>query len=205
MVTPLTPDEILRALAAPITTTRKALDDGVSFADSTLDGQPYCAHTWASLVRYRARNRLIAEWKSTDKWHVKKFRNSGFAISLAPFSMRTLKAQQSGPPHPGVNLARREYWQQIRQERFTLPGDEFTADHAANLILDWKLGANRDVIIALSKPEGIWRYKGEPRIEWRLTVSFDERDLPVFVPSDEDVPVAAKYDLDELGTDAADS
>jgi hypothetical protein len=200
MVTPFTATQILAALAAPINATRKALDDGVSFADTTLDGQPRCPHTWATLVRYRARNHLIERRDSEAAWTLKKLRNSGFAISLPPFAMRTLKSQKAGPPSPGRNLARQDYWQQVSQDSLFSDTD-FDAGQAANLILDWTIGADRGVEVALSKPLGVWKYQGQPNIEWRRPVSFDASDNPVFRPAAQDVAVERRFDIDELGED----
>jgi hypothetical protein len=69
----------------------------------------------------------------------------------------------------------------------------------ANLILGWDLDADRGVALSLAKPVATWRYRGQPRLAWSQPVEFDLDDVPHFVVGDEDVDIAPKFDLDELG------
>ena len=43
-------------------------------------------------------------------------------------------------------------------------------------MVDWALGEEREVLLALSKPIGLWKYRGAPKVEWRRPVVFGDRD-----------------------------
>lgn len=189
------PEEILAFLSDGIQGLRDALEDGVSFADGVMDGNPSDPHLWANLVRYRARMKL--EEHEAQAWSLgRRLRNSGIEIVKGPMVMRALKSQEGAPPHPGTSWARRNYWMQ----QLILPFDGNDAGHAmgANLVADWALGEEREILLALSKPVGVWKYRGAPKLEWRLPVVFvDDAELS-FQPSDEDVAVEPAFDLAEL-------
>lgn len=189
------PEEILAFLSDGILGLRDALEDGVSFADGVMDGNPDDPHLWANLVRYRARMKL--EEHETQAWSMgRHLRNSGIEIVKGPIVMRALKAQGDAPPHPGASRARRNYWMQ----QLTLPFDGNDAGPAAgaNLVVDWALGGEREILLALSKPIGVWKYRGAPKLEWRLPVVYvDDTELG-FQPTDEDVAVEPVFDLTEL-------
>jgi hypothetical protein len=69
-----------------------------------------------------------------------------------------------------------------------------------NLIVDWALGLNRQVSLALSKPIGFWKFRGQPQLDWRRFVGFDPSDEPRFETSDEDLEVT-RYDETEINAD----
>ncbi len=189
------PDEILSFLSDGIPALRGALEDGVSFADGVMDGNPGDPHLWANLVRYRARMKL--EDYEARGWSLgRRLRNSGIEIVKGPMVMRALKSQEGAPPPPGASRARRSYWMQ----QLVLPFGENDDGPAtgANLVVDWALGGGREILLTLSKPVGVWKYRGAPKLEWRLPVVFvDDAELS-FQPSDEDVAVEPAFDLAEL-------
>lgn len=192
------PEQILAFLGEAIRGLRDALEDGASFADSVMDGSPSDPYLWAHLVRYRARMKL--EEHETQSWALgRHLRNSGIEIVQEPVVMRALKSQGDAPPNPGPSRARRSYWTQ----QLTLPFDVHEAGSAsgANLVVDWALGEKREMLLALSKPIGLWKYRGAPKLEWRLPVVFvDDKELS-FQPGDEDVAVEPVFDLTELDED----
>lgn len=195
---PNDPESILAHLREPLTAIHHSMDDGVSFADGTLDGQPWNPHVWATLVRYRALNLLHQVDK--DGWGVSRaLPNCGIAVTVGPLSGRLLKSQAGGPPSPGRNLARLRYWSQYHQLALNLDSPDASIDPVvgANLIIDWDVTDDREVILALSKPIGTWKYKGKPELEWRLPVMADGDELS-FAGQDEDVDVEVRYDLREL-------
>lgn len=188
------PEETLAFLSGGIRRLRGALEDGVSFADGVMDGSPGDPHLWAHLVRYRSRARLEEYLEET--WALgRRLRNSGIEIVRGPFVMRALKSQEGGPPHPGGSWARRSYWMQ----QLTLPFDGHERPAAgANLIVDWALGEQREILLALSKPVGVWKYRGVPKLEWRVQVVFSDDSELIFQPAEEDVNVELTFDLTEL-------
>jgi hypothetical protein len=198
---PSDPEAVLNFLREPVEGARNALDDGVSFADTTLHGQPPDAHLWAHLVRYRAR--LVLDGLKTD-WGLRVKANSGFEIVHGPFVVRTLKAQDAGPPHPGKSVLKRSFYSQSQQIALNLGGGTGEPPvQGANLILDWNTDDQRNLLVALSKPKGVWAYRGQPDLEWRRVVRFDPGGGPRFEPMEEDVIVEPIFDLSEVEEDGS--
>jgi Zn-dependent peptidase ImmA (M78 family)/DNA-binding XRE family transcriptional regulator len=72
----------------------------------------------------------------------------------------------------------------MQHHQYHIPFDDLAdVPIGANLILDWTIGSNRIVLMALSKPAGVWLYKGQPKIEWRKPIEFDDDNTPRFVGS----------------------
>lgn len=184
-------------MAKPALALRNGLDDGVSFADTTLANQPFDTYVWTMLTRYRAYVRLKAEAQDKD-WTVRRLRNCGIEIRRGGLTVRALRSMDAGPPNPGRNTARRQYYRQYIQTSLSYPGEE--SGPGANLLLDWMVGQDREILMALSKPIGVWRYKGQPDLEWRKPLTFDEDDTASFTGVDEtDIEIPPKFDEDELG------
>jgi hypothetical protein len=192
-------NDVLTFLADPIRAVRAALDHGMSWADTVLDARPRDPHMWAHLVRYEARNEL---GDGAADWTVSRLLNSGIEIVRAPLVMRTMKAQDGGPPSPGHSRNRNAYWTQQGSLGLDWAGIK-EPEFGANLILDWATDADRTLQLCLSKPIGIWKYRSQPKLAWSLPVEFDADDVPGFVISEESVEVEPKFDLDELGADGA--
>jgi hypothetical protein len=75
---------ILAVLAEPAQVLLEGLDDGVSFADLTMDSQPPDPHVWATLVRYRACN-VIGPKAKGRAWSFQKLANCGLEFQLGPY------------------------------------------------------------------------------------------------------------------------
>jgi hypothetical protein len=67
-----------------------------------------------------------------------------------------------------------------------------------NYILDWTVDRERVISLALSKPVGIWRYRGTPKLEWRRPVRITDGEELRFVPADEDLSVEPAFDPGEF-------
>lgn len=194
----LDPETILKALSEPAQLLLEGLDDGVSFADLVMDSQPPDPHVWATLVRYHACN--VIEPKVKGKaWTFRKLTNCGLEFRVGPYLVRALRTLDKNPPNPGRNDARRQFYSQYHQ--YHIPYDGLTnPTMGVNLILDWTTGAKRSILMALSKPIGVWNYKGQPKIEWRKAIEFDDDKTPRFAGSTEDgIDLQPKYDEGEFG------
>lgn len=193
------PNEALAHLTEPLRALRDCLEGGGSFADSTLEGHPPDAHMWAHLTRYRARNELYEAEGAATGWGMgRKLANSGIEILCDPLVVRVLKTQGSTTPHPGGNSARIKFWSQAVMTQLRLPllfGNN-SMRQGANLIVDWTIGPDKEILLALAKPLGPWQYRHHPKLQWRKPVLFDNADEPRFIPRDEDVEV--RYESDEL-------
>jgi hypothetical protein len=198
---PNSPEAVLEYLREPLSAIHLSMDDGVSFADGVVDDQPWNPHVWATLVRYRALNILNAV---EDKWWGlgRKLPNCGISLKAGPFTGRLLKAQGGDPPAPGRNLARRRYWSQYQQLSMPLSPMDSGIDPlvGANLIIDWDVSADRRVLLALSKPAGIWKYQGNPDLEWRHPIVVEGNEM-AFEGQDDGVDVEPRYELGELKGD----
>lgn len=221
MFTPLTgdsphgdrPDGVLRYLAGPIRSIREALDEGVALADTIFgtNGLDYDPHLWAHIVRCKAHQKLHKLTKD-DHWSPgQPLPNSGIEVVKGGFRVRTLKRQGENPPAPGHNRSRKEFWGQGRQKQdqyhqLRISGWSLAAAESfegANLILDWAVDDDRSVLLALSKPVGLWAYRGQPKLEWRQPVPLDADMGMVFEPADED-GLDVQFDRDEfLGDEEA--
>lgn len=203
-----TPEAVLSALAEPLAEFRAALDDGVSFADTQMRLGPPCSYTWAALARYWTGYKMEAA--SKDKpWLIRRLKNNGLEVTLNGWTFRPLKTHDDAPPAPGRNLARRAYYrQQFEQTRLVFDGNVpgFSSEQNANLILDWTVDAKRHPILALSKPQGYWKYQGVPNLEWRRYVEFPGDGKPAaFSPasdSDDDINVLPQSDEYGFGEEA---
>ncbi|MGA2284277.1 MAG: hypothetical protein ABSH07_11535 [Candidatus Dormibacteria bacterium] len=199
-------DQVLAFTARPLRLVRDAFDDGVSFADSHLAGQPSDDHYWSHSVRYRARNLLVdADWDNNGWRFGRRLANSGIEIMGGALALRVLKAIGGGPPHPGLSHARQAYWRQRvappqpTQLSLALAIDGVILINGSNLIVDWDVVAKRQLVLALSKPIGVWRYQTKPKLAWRRHVVFASDDEPRFLPADEDIGVDfPDYDASEL-------
>lgn len=192
------PEQVLAYLSSPIRAIRDALDHGVSLADSMFsDLSPLDPHLWAHIARYGACQHLGQ--LEPDGWERgRDLPNSGIEVVRGPLVLRTLKAQGSDPPHPGSNLARRLFWTQGRQMRLPLSLGGTLFPEGANYILDWTVDRERVISLALSKPVGIWRYRGTPKLEWRRPVRITDGEELRFVPADEDLSVEPAFDPGEF-------
>lgn len=192
------PEQALQHLRKPLAALRDSLEHGASFATSTMEGHADDPYLWAHLTRYEARNDLAT--KTEDGWSIgRRLANSGIEIVSEPLVVRALKTQGSTTPHPGRNAARINFWTQaVTQLRLPLRFGNREMPQSANLIVDWSIGHDNDILLALAKPVGTWRYRGNPKLAWRKPVVFDASDEPSFVPASEDVEVLVEYDQDEL-------
>lgn len=198
MVTPIDdPDEVLAYLSEPIRAITDGLDHGVSLADAKMADMAFDQSLWSHLVRHGTRSEL-AQAESTE-WRLgRRLHNSGIEVARGDFVIRVMKAHDAGPPPPGHSHARKEYFQQTQQMRLDLDlnanGQTFCG---ANLILDWDVAKDRSLLVGLSKPIGLWRYKDQPKTEWRRRIDVSGPDL-AFTPADEDLDVQPLYDPNEL-------
>ena len=187
--TDLTPEAALAALREPLTVYRASLDSAVSFADTTMHRLPVCSFTWSTLVRYWVWQEMKRQRPSEAVWRARRLNNNGMEISLNGHRVRPFKSLDAQPPAPGAGQTRQAYWQQIRQDTLELEFDDpVFVSGGVNLILDWTLGAQRSTVLALSKPTGIWRFRGKPNLAWRVIVNFgDAGAAPLrWQPSDDD-------------------
>ena len=184
------PDEVLRWLADPIRAIREGLDHGVSLADLKMEDLPFEPHLRAHLTRVGALMHLGA--LTGDGWTLgRKLPLSGIEVLCDPFTLRVLRSRHGSPPPPGRSQARQRYWCQLQlfDEVPPLSG-------GANLILDWSLGEDQSIEIALSKPMAVWPYCGTPQLEWRRTV-IDDADAGLrFIPSEDGTDIS--FDLTEI-------
>jgi hypothetical protein len=187
------PDQVLQVVEKPLRDLYEALDAGVSFADTVMAGQRPDPHMWAHAVRYHACTVLL-EQAPIGYTLGRKLRNSGIELRQGPILMRVLKSRDGGPPHPGVSSARRGFY---RQQFPLLPmvWEGINVEKGANLIIDWTVGVQQKVLLALSKPTGVWNFLGQPKLEWRRPVAFDGHDeLHFEVFEDQDIDISPVYE-----------
>lgn len=184
----LGPEQALDLLRAPLVSYRRALDSAVSFADTTMRELPSCPYTWSALVRYWTWQEIRQENQANNNdWRGRRLANNGLEITMQAHTFRPFKSINAGPPAPGHSSTKRDYYSQYRQAAFELP--EVMSAEGANLIVDWTVRADRHPLLALSKPKGFWKYRGTPKLEWRVIVHFggdDGGQTLRFAPSDED-------------------
>lgn len=125
--------------------------------------------------------------------------NSGIEVRRGPLVLRALMTQGGDPPHPGGSFARRDFWAQARQMRLPIVLGEIQFPPGANYILDWTVDRQRVISLALSKPVGVWKYRGKPQLDWRRLVDVTDGEELRFVPADEDVTVELTFDAGEFG------
>lgn len=187
------PEEIGHYLAEPIAAAWRGFDRGRAaaeefFTDSrrTLD-----AHMWAHIVRYEASLSLRSE-PEPHEWQFRSLHHSGIELTQGPFTIRSCKAIGGGPQHPGRNFARREFFQQLG---FSLFGGVV----AQNLILYWRVNNGGDLELGLCKPKGLWRFKDQPRLEWRLPIAYEPLAGLSFPTTDDEDLQILRFDADDLG------
>lgn len=206
------PEDVLAYLSQPIRDLSLALDDGISYADTVLatlfetpaEWDPYY---WAHAARVRA-YQLLSSMNSVD-WAIgRRLPNSGIELVRGPIILRALKSLRDGPPNPGHSYARRAFFrQQELQEPLQLVlglrfGD-VKLPSGPNLVIDWTVGEARRLVLHLSKPIGLWDYRGTPHLAWRLPVQIGGDGEPSFVPAAEDIDLDIAIDPAELaGADA---
>jgi hypothetical protein len=187
------PEAALEALERPLRAYRTALDDGVSFADSTLHPPlPSCPWTWAHLARYLSAHRM--EQAADDSWTVNKMQNNGIEVHLGPWTFRPLKAAAAGPPSTGTNIRRKQFYSQ-----YYIPSMFDIEEDHVNLLLDWTVGRSRLPFLWLSKPTSSWGYGKKPQLAWRIPVEFpDDGPRAAFSPPDADDDISVLPDIDDL-------
>ncbi len=195
------PEHIARFLTNPITAAWRAFDRGRAVADEFFAAEgdrAYDAHLWAHLVRYEAALSLRSDLATIDQedreWNLRLPHHSGIEILMDPFRVKVCKAVGDAPQSPGRNRARKQFFQQLGLSLF--------AAHAgANLILYWRV-TNGELELGLCKPKGLWRFKDQPKLEWRRPVHVDPLAGLTFPSADEDVEVF-RLDETEIGEEEA--
>lgn len=207
MVTSLTPPnlndptDLLLYLSKPLRAARDGLDHGVSYAATVVtDRQSDDDYYWAHAARWQARRYLAG--LSPDGWELgRKLPNTGIELLCGPVVLRVLRRYQDGPPNPGTSRARKGFYSQYTPEAvlgLEWP-DGVQLPDSCNLIVDWAVGANKQVSLALSKPVGVWKFKGQPKLDWRRLVAFDPNDEPRFETLDDEFEIP-RYDEAEMDT-----
>ena len=154
------PEDLLSYLAEPIRALHEGLDKGVSLADGKMSDLPEDRILWAHLVRLGARMHLGT--LEPEEWKLgRDLPNAGIELVRGPIVFRALKSQQGDPPHPGWSRSRKQFWSQ--QGTLPLVVNGVVMPQGANLILDWHVSQAREVLVALSKPVGVWKYRGAPK------------------------------------------
>jgi hypothetical protein len=187
MFTDLTPEDALDTLRNPLLAYRDSLDGAISFADTTMDNLPVCSFTWSTLVRYWAWQEVQKRVGEAENWRAKRLLNNGMEIISNGHTIRPFKSIDAQPPAPGASRRRRAYYEQVIQKSLDF-GEMMYTSNGANLILDWMVDPQtRATEISLSKPTAYWRYRGTPKLEWRITVQFpdDGSDPLKWQPSDD--------------------
>lgn len=189
------PDSILEFLSREIVAIHHALDQGASAADDFFNmrpGFPTDKQLWAFIVRHDAANWLDSVAESP--WERPVLPLAGLQIVRGSLSVRILKSRDGEVPPPGSSLTRQKYYSQM-----TI--DTGVPEDSANLILDWRMSAQRELTCHLSKPmAGQRRYSQTPMLEWRhlLTLPHDG-GLPSFQGSDDnDLSVGLVIDSSEF-------
>lgn len=186
------PNEVLQWLSEPIRALRAGLEHGLSLADAKMEDLPREPHLHAHLARVGVLMYLAGI--TAERWEIgRKLPLSGIEIQCNPFVLRVLRSQRGSTPHPGASEARRRFW---CQQQLRLFDQAEPPSLGANLILDWSTGDQQDIILALSKPRGVWPYQGSPELEWRRAVVDDSGPALRFVPAEEDI--AVDFDLTEI-------
>ena len=75
----------------------------------------------------------------------------------------------------------------------------FQVDGGANLILYWRVRGG-SLELGLCKPRGLWRFRGTPKLEWQLPVTFDPlAGLKFVAADDEDLQVPLRFEEPDYG------
>ena len=181
-------------MAEPIAAVWRAFDRGRAVADNFFADDARRAHDphlWAHLARYEAVLSLKDE-PGRDNWGMRWPHHSGIEFEVAPFTVKVCKAMGDGPQSPGRNRVRRQFFQQ-----FSL--SLFGGEHSANLLLFWRVIGN-DLQLGLCKPKGLWKFRGQPKLEWQCPITYDPLAGLTFQMGDEDIPIfMADTEADEAG------
>ena len=184
------PDDLLAYLGDAILAVHAALDHGVSFAEERLAGLPKDPHMYAHLVRFAAR--LDLERVEADEWQLnRKAANSSIEVTRGPIAFRALMSQMGNPPSPGHSGARQAFYS---QGRLPLDYDGIVMPFSANLILHYMVNSAQDLILALCKPAGTWRFNEAAKIEWRRPIVVRAGQALRFEAAEEDIDI----DFEEL-------
>lgn len=196
------PEDVLEWLSDPIRSIREGLDHGLSLAETKMEDLPAEPHLRAHLIRVGALMHLRDH--PGEHWSIgRRLPLSGVEVTRDPFTMRVLCSQRGNPPSPGRSLARQRYWCQL-----SLFSDTEPITVGANLILDWSLDEDQRLVLALSKPVGVWPYEGKPRLEWRRAITEEAGRGLRFAPADDndidfDLTEIEERDTDDWGANSA--
>ncbi len=194
------PEQVLEYLGPMLHDVYEAIDHGVSLAESKMSDLSPDAFLWAHMVRFGARQ-WLDRTEATDWEQGRNLANSGIELRRTPLVVRVVKALDGGPPHPGVSGRKRAFWMQ-QNERLPLAFGKVAMPKVCNFLLDWNVGASQDIELALSKPNGEWRFKDNPRLAWRRQVVLTKQGQRFSSPEERDLDVAAVIDEAEFGMGA---
>jgi hypothetical protein len=188
------PEHVANYLSDVIAAAWTAFDLGRATAEEFFnDDRPYDPHLYAHLARYQALVSL-ARTKQPRQWHLRPLRHSGIEFFKHPFRVRVCKAIDGGPQSPGRSHAARDFFQQLRL------GIPLHSSKTTNLILYWRVRRG-DLDLGLCKPKGLWRFKGQPKLEWRRPVQYDPLAGLSFPGGNGDID-ELRFDDDEFGGEA---
>jgi hypothetical protein len=185
------PGHVVRHLADPIAAAWRAIDKGRAAADEFFAGEEHAhrafdPHMWAHIVRYEAALSMRAEPEDRS-WQLHLPHHSGIEFSMDGFRVKVCKAVGDGPQSPGRNRARRHFFQQFNLSIFGGP-------EPANLLLYWRV-LDGDLDLGLCKPRGLWKFKGDPKLEWQVPVHYDPlAGLTFETADDNDLQVRLRLD-----------
>ncbi len=188
------PEHIARYLSDVTAAVWTAFDFGRALADSFFepDHHQHDPHMHAHLVRYGAVLELSKQ-NTNGEWGYRRLRNSGIEVSKGPFVARVCKATKGNPQSPGRNHARQDFFQQLALPSLLLEGAE-----PQNLILYWMV-IDGELELGLCKPVGLWRFRGQPKLEWRQRLRYDPYEGIGFVPTEQDSGLDIDLDEGDLG------
>lgn len=142
------------------------------------------------------RETVIAPWslRSTG-------RNMSFVFNHGAMSLRMLRPMDAAmkTPPPGPNYARQLYFQNLQLELFGIDSSQLIG-------LWWFDPENREPMIRIVRPVGLWRYNSMERVDvdFMLPGSVEALDDLEFLPTDHDIHVGLPFDddQDEIGGEA---
>ena len=185
------PYDVATYLAGPIEALWHAFDEGRVVADDFFaeDDRPYDPHLWAHLARYHASSVLPPDGETEDGWVIGRTRtNSGIKVIRGAWTVMVCKAIDNNPQSPGRNTARRRFYQQLSL---------FSGGAGGNLILFWRV-RDDELELGLCRPRGLWRFKGTPKLAWRVPIVFDPiQGLRFEGPADGEDDDLFRFDRDD--------